>query len=341
MSQISEKEFALSPFERGSDIGSLWPLKSADAIGAVRAISDLTSLLEHKIGGRRCVLLDWPNHPNVGDHLIWLGQKVILKKFLNVEIVYQADYVETDFERIAELEDTVILCHGGGNFGDLYIHHQKFRENIVRRFPEREIIFLPQTIYYQDDRQMHASSRALAGHPNLTIFTRDLTSYASAASMVAGRNVHLAIDSAFALQSLIPRFAHRFAESKRQPLYLLRQDRESHLSNLDRPENALLVDWIAEDSLDWVLKEVDALSVIDEFGLRELIDSEWELRSLVHFVRAVCLFAKASYVVTDRLHAHILALLMGVENDAHDNTYGKISAFSNAWTCDDPLVAVR
>lgn len=341
MPHISTKKLALSPFESVSAVDSFWQRKKADAVSVVSALSELTSLLEQKIGGRRCILVDWPNYPNVGDHLIWLGQKVILKKFLNLEIIYQADYVETDFDRIAEFEDAVILCQGGGNFGDLYIHHQKFREDIVCRFPEREVIFLPQTIHYQDDQQMRASSRALAERPNVTIFTRDLPSYTSAASITCGRNVHLAIDSAFALQSIIPRLAHRFSEGKRQPLYLLRQDRESHVSNLDRPVGALLVDWIAEDSLEWVLSEATAISVIDEYRLRELIDSDWELRSLIHFVRAVCLFSKASYVVTDRLHAHILALMMGIENEVYDNSYGKISAFSKVWTCDDPLVVVR
>ena len=51
-----------------------------DAFGANRAVNDLTILLDNIIRGRSCILLDWPAYPNVGDHLIWLGAKVILKK---------------------------------------------------------------------------------------------------------------------------------------------------------------------------------------------------------------------------------------------------------------------
>ncbi|MBS0455337.1 MAG: polysaccharide pyruvyl transferase family protein [Proteobacteria bacterium] len=318
-----------------------YPKGKADAVSATHAIAELTSLLSQIIRGRRCVLLDWPNYANIGDHLIWLGQKIIFRKFLNLEITYQSNYLETDFDRIAQLDDTVILCSGGGNFGDLYIHHQKFREDIVCRFPNREIIFLPQTVYYLDSRRAWMSSSALKAHRNLTIFTRDLASYETLSSMKLKAQIYLGIDSAFALQGLIPRLAHRFSTDRKRPLYLLRQDRESNSVGIERPADALLVDWVAEDSLDWVMSEEATVSVIDELQLQDLIDTDWELRSLIHFVRAICLFAQASYVITDRLHAHILALMMGIDNEVYDNTYGKIGAFAKTWTDDDPLVTLH
>jgi pyruvyl transferase EpsO len=37
-------------------------------------------------------------------------------------------------------------------------------------------------------------------------------------------------------------------------------------------------------------------------------------------------------VVTDRLHAHLLSLLLGIPHAVLDNSYGKLSRFLDAWT---------
>jgi pyruvyl transferase EpsO len=39
-------------------------------------------------------------------------------------------------------------------------------------------------------------------------------------------------------------------------------------------------------------------------------------------------------VVTDRLHAHILCLLLGIPHAVLDNSYGKLTRFLDAWTGD-------
>jgi pyruvyl transferase EpsO len=43
-------------------------------------------------------------------------------------------------------------------------------------------------------------------------------------------------------------------------------------------------------------------------------------------------------VVSDRLHAHILCLLMGIPHVLVDNSYGKVKSFFAAWTKDAPGV---
>jgi pyruvyl transferase EpsO len=43
-------------------------------------------------------------------------------------------------------------------------------------------------------------------------------------------------------------------------------------------------------------------------------------------------------VVTDRLHAHLLALLLGIPHVVLDNSYGKLHHFIAAWTHESPLV---
>jgi pyruvyl transferase EpsO len=43
-------------------------------------------------------------------------------------------------------------------------------------------------------------------------------------------------------------------------------------------------------------------------------------------------------VVTDRLHGHILALLLGIPHVVLDNSYGKLHHFIRTWTHASPLV---
>ena len=54
--------------------------------------------------------------------------------------------------------------------------------------------------------------------------------------------------------------------------------------------------------------------------------------------RGVRVLSTGRVVVTDRLHGHILALLLGIPHVVTDTAQGKISAFVEAWTADSNLV---
>ena len=53
---------------------------------------------------------------------------------------------------------------------------------------------------------------------------------------------------------------------------------------------------------------------------------------------ACSLLASGRIVVTDRLHGHILALLLGQPQVLLDNSYGKVNAFYETWTASCHLV---
>jgi pyruvyl transferase EpsO len=55
-------------------------------------------------------------------------------------------------------------------------------------------------------------------------------------------------------------------------------------------------------------------------------------------MRGCQLLSRGREVVTDRLHAHILCLLMGIPHVLVDNNYGKLRSFFEAWTKDAPGV---
>ena len=96
-----------------------------------------------------CILLDYPNYLNVGDHLIWLATVFYLTDVLQVKINYIASLDDFSEELMAEKGGNCpIILQGGGNFGDIWSHHQQFRERIVSQYRDCQIIILPQCIYF-------------------------------------------------------------------------------------------------------------------------------------------------------------------------------------------------
>jgi len=67
-------------------------------------------------------------------------------------------------------------------------------------------------------------------------------------------------------------------------------------------------------------------------------------RSLVSFMRgideAIGMFARHNLIITDRLHGHILAVLMDMPTLVLDNSYGKNSRYASVWTERSRLVTV-
>jgi exopolysaccharide biosynthesis predicted pyruvyltransferase EpsI len=77
--------------------------------------------LQQSIGvSRHVALLDFPFHRNRGDSLIYLGELAALRE-ISVEIVAVSDADGFRAKHYLSLpSDTVMLFHGGGNFGGLW-----------------------------------------------------------------------------------------------------------------------------------------------------------------------------------------------------------------------------
>src|SRR5919106_6826834 len=98
-------------------------------LAELRSIYDAT--LRHALrNAKSVVLIDFPDHDNIGDSAIWLGEVNALAR-LGVKVAYAATHAEFSGDAVRALPgDVPILLHGGGNFGDLWLDHQRFREYI-------------------------------------------------------------------------------------------------------------------------------------------------------------------------------------------------------------------
>ncbi len=279
--------------------------------------------------GTTAALLDFPNHANVGDSMIWVGERRALSR-LGVRIAYTSDLTKLDPSELRRrVPEGPVLLHGGGNLGDIYPHYQRFREHVVATFPDRRVVQLPQSVWFQDPAAAVRANRAFAAHPDFTLMVREVASLDRAREQLPDVRVDLTHDAAFSIGPL------RRPAASVGTVALLRTDAESRADDLVWPPGA------PNEAVDWgltgwrwraerLLHVPGALAARSEPRIAGLLQpavrTSFDVMTRVHLGIGQRMLGRGRLVVTDRLHAHVLCCLMGVPHVALDNTYGKIAA---------------
>jgi pyruvyl transferase EpsO len=287
--------------------------------------------------GEPVALLDFPNHMNVGDAAIWLGERALLRD-LGVPVAYACDqrgYVPGHLRRALPAAGTILL-HGGGNFGDLYPRHQRLRERVVRDFPGHRIVQLPQTIAFEDERRLAEAGALFSAHERFTLLVRDTVSlerYGPALSP----DVRLCPDSAFGLGAL-------GAGEGDGVLWLARADDERASAAAAAPPRVRRCDW---STLPPAWRRRRLLSRLLSFAVSQAplpgralwrpAAGLFDRLAGERVAAGAALLSSARVVVTDRLHGHILGLLCGRHTVLNDSRTGKVRAFYETWTSASPL----
>lgn len=292
-----------------------------------------TQLAAHLPRGQRFALVDFPDHGNVGDSAIWLGEIALFRRIGAGAPAYVCTVESYDAQALrAACPDGPILIHGGGNFGDIYPKHQNFRLRLMADFPDRAIIQLPQSISFGAAGAEQATARAIAAHGRFTMLVRDQPSLDF---------VHRHFDCP---ASLLPDMAFGMGPLRRRgpvasPLFmLLREDTEKagydRQPLLARPD-AVAADWLDEPrQFRRLTRWKTRLTTFGRGGLHSPLGrfSYYKLLAQGRLERGLRLLSSGRYVVTDRLHAHILSTMMDIPHVVLDNSYRKINNYMDAWT---------
>jgi len=124
--------------------------------------------------GDRYALVDFPDHANVGDSAIWLGEVAMLRAVTGNDPDYVCTWDGFDPDAFARASPHgVLFLHGGGNLGDIWPHHQQFRERMVAQVRDRRIVQLPQSIHFRDPARLTPFAEAVAAHPDFHLYVRD------------------------------------------------------------------------------------------------------------------------------------------------------------------------
>ncbi len=274
-------------------------------------------------------LLDFPDHSNVGDSAIWLGETQFFADHANPP-AYTSKLKSHDSHQMEQaIGDGTIFLHGGGNFGTIWKSHQDFRLELLARFPGQRIVQLPQSIYFDNYEAVDETARAIENHGNFTLFVRDRRSLEFSRCHFQCE-VFLCPDMALYMEPLErQRPVHDF-------YYLMRTDFERSVrGKADHPGHSFESgDWLTEDKLQ--MRMSAATSKLMDFGHSPNAARSLKYDRLAHtrLKRGIALLSSGRVVVTDRLHGHILSTLLGIPHIALDNSYGKLQNFIQAWTSD-------
>ncbi|XP_025089854.1 uncharacterized protein LOC112561519 [Pomacea canaliculata] len=276
----------------------------------------LTSLLA---GRRHAMLMDFATYENKGDPAIAAGQVALLKR-LNVTIVFSCSTGlcnDDNFKKAREISkgynstSLVILMQGGGNLIG-YSVLDYTRKKILNLFPDFPTILFSQSIWLNKKKEAHLNvCREIYSHrENLTIFLRDRQSLGLAQKHFPGTKLMLMPDMAFGL-GRVP----RTMPPTHDILWIKRADGES--SGYKVPELPTNLSVYVGDWLKWKTNQ----------GTTPM-----ETSFLIAF-NGLSFLQRGRVVITDRLHGHILSVLLGIPHVLIDNPpYFKLSSFRRTWT---------
>jgi exopolysaccharide biosynthesis predicted pyruvyltransferase EpsI len=311
-----------------------------EVISAAEKIGRLKEILRQELGGfvakgARYALLDFPDHSNVGDSAIWLGEIELLTEITGRRPDYVCTIDGFDVEALrASLPEGVIFIHGGGNFGDLWKGHQDFRLRILELLPDRQIVQLPQSIHFLQEAAIRETVEAIESHGDFHLLVRDQQSLKFSQDRL-NCTTRLVPDAAFGLGPL---------RASREPIWnvlcLFREDSErsgADYGELVSKLDAKVLDWLDEPKMPWkqIKRRAIAKSLLKgDFSPSHMKTLAYNLQAERRMERGVALLSSGRLVITDRLHAHIICTLMSKRHIALDNTYGKVSGYYRQWLQD-------
>ena len=315
----------------------------------------------------QCALLDYPDHINIGDHLIWLGTILYLTDVLGTKINYVSslgNFSEEKMER--NIGKSPIFLHGGGNLGDFWSGSQAFRERIISKYRDRPIVILPQSIYFADENNLKKAASVFNSHPNLTIFARDNYSHKIATKFFYDCQVIKSPDMAFQMVEM-PGLSSMYNQNVSQNASILYHDRTDRELNqnyskasFDIP-NLVVEDWplykfykenptkgfnqlmariFSEDKViprQWLSRQQWKYFHPYAAKFNNLDNPSIHRKSWSYMHHGIYQFKQYPLIITNRLHGHILCILLGISHIFLPNSYYKNRYFSETWTHSIPF----
>jgi pyruvyl transferase EpsO len=282
------------------------------------------------------IYLDYPVHTNIGDLLIEAGTEQFFKEAGYNVIERRSVYDFCDCARSKVPANATIVFHGGGNFGDLYEMHQEFRERIIREFPAHRIVMLPQTIHFQSQERLRRAVEAFSRHNNLTVCVRDYTSLEFFRRHFQNP-VHLMPDMAHLLWGILP--VKPASPTEKRTLLFTRTDKEGRPMDSVPAGASAPTDWqnVINPYETLVFRALRKLHFKHcSYGGQRSLHRAWRPVRDRLILKGRRLIEGYDVVVTNRLHAAILGLLLSREVVMMDNSNRKLSEYYATWLKDSP-----
>lgn len=273
-------------------------------------------------GVSELVFTDFPDHANVGDSAIALGEfEYWHEKSISIRSIYSAPILP---RKVYSSECPVVL-HGGGSLGGLYPDLGEHRYRLAERLRQQTLLVQePQSIYFTSDLERDTFRVRMAGRAQLRLGVRDQHSFDQVKEEID--NLVLSPDAVHLLGEISS------PSPSRDFVVLARTDAESAESRVLQGS----VDWLRDSFklrvLRWGSWRSKQLPFIKPVFYRS--NATWMDRAASRMARGVSVLSAGETIVTDRLHAMLIGLQMGRRVIAVDNNNHKLSAYASTWFSD-------
>jgi pyruvyl transferase EpsO len=126
-------------------------------------------------------------------------------------------------------------------------------------------------------------------------------------------------------------------------VWLARSDKERRDGAApEAPKDVLKTDWLVDDRTGVTLLNRRLNLLVRRFpalrGLWAPLSRTFRPLARERMSRGARILGQGRVVITNRLHGHILSMLLGIPHVVLDNRYGKVRGFFDTWTHASPLV---
>ncbi|KAF7557771.1 hypothetical protein G7Z17_g387 [Cylindrodendrum hubeiense] len=331
-----------------------YDLTTPPSIGCEDVVNDLQQRLiaaysKRLQGIRYANIWGYLETENKGDAAIWSAQQMLLAT-LGIETMQACRFMHKgcDMQKFtAKLEEhrphSGIIMAGGGNFNDYYWEDQPSRMKMIETFTNVSIRAFPQSIYMKKEDRIKATREAFGKHHDLQLAARDKPSHDW---LVQNFGASEGIET-----DLIPDIAFMWGnrsdfrvntEKKHDILILARKDAEiAEGDSADIPWGTGYLDLgggfgnVTYNKVDWKFTDTPGINVAEEGKEGEKNrENGTNQRAWAKAIAGFDLLGSARFVITDRLHGHIMSTVIGVPHVLMDSKLGKNLNFHNTWTRD-------
>jgi len=269
----------------------------------------LVCLIKYRLRliGKKAVLLDTPEHDNLGDQAIAVAEEQFLRdnniSFFELT-AGQIDGKEKWYAKFTPRRK-VVLIQGGGFLGSLWPNEEYRVRRTIQAFSKNRVVIFPQTISFNDDDEFFRESHKVYNtHQNLTVFLRETRSLDFMKQYFSKVQCALVPDMVLYLNYRV------MASQRKGVLLCMRDDKEKVLTSemLDQLKDTLSI---------YSAEEIRCTDTLCGYPVGKTSRRREIMKKLQEF-------SKAQLVVTDRLHGMLLAVVSGTPCIAFQNVNGKV-----------------
>lgn len=258
------------------------------------------------------LLLDTPNHGNLGDHAIALAEKKFFDDRKLEYFIVSGKYMPNFYKKNLckkKIRHNIIYT-GGGFLGSVWENEQMLFNSFMEKLYENNIVLFPQTFYYSNDnygRKCFSRDKKIIDKcKNIKIYCRDFASY----ELVKNK---FEIDKTYYVPDMVLYMDDYKDKEERNGIGLcLRNDREKILNeeNIEKLTSIIKNKFKNEQiiKLDTVIPQ--SFSTNEGFeNVEKLLKNSFGNRKLI---------------ITDRLHGMIFSAITNTPCIALANSTGKV-----------------